>query len=85
MNQNIRVMLSETEIATESLRYSVDLPAQALAYKIGSLKMLELRDRARKELGDRFDIRQFHEWIIGQGSMPLSVLEQRVNDQIRAH
>lgn len=77
--------LSETEIATESLRYSVDLPAQALAYKIGSLKMLELRDRARKELGDRFDIRQFHEWVIGQGSMPLSVLEQRVNEQIRAH
>ncbi len=72
--------LSETEIATESLRYSVDIPAQALAYKIGSLKILELRSNAQKALGNTFDIRQFHEWIIGSGSMPLSILEQHVND-----
>src|SRR4029079_6858572 len=53
---------SETEIATESLRYSVDIPAQALGYKLGSLKMLELRANAQKALGSSFDIRQFHEW-----------------------
>jgi len=71
-------LLSETEISTETLRYSVDMPAQALAYKIGSLKMLELRANAQKKLGPRFDIRQFHEWIIGSGSMPLPILERHV-------
>ena len=74
---------SDTEIATESLRYSVDIPAQALAYKIGSLKMLELREKARKALGSRFDIKQFHEWLIGSGAMPLSVLEDHVNAMMR--
>lgn len=73
---------SETEIATESLRYAVDLPAQALAYKIGSLKMLELRTNAQKALGPTFDIKQFHEWLIGSGSMPLSILEQHVNERM---
>lgn len=68
-------MLSETEIATETLRYSVDIPAQALAYKIGSIWILDLRRRAQEELGERFDIREFHEWVIGSGSMPMRVLE----------
>ncbi|GAC1397714.1 MAG: DUF885 domain-containing protein [Thermoanaerobaculia bacterium] len=75
--------LSETEIATESLRYSVDIPAQALAYKIGSLKMIELRQKAQQQLGARFDIKRFHEWIIGSGSMPLSVLEGHVEREMR--
>ena len=74
---------SETEIATETLRYSVDIPAQALAYKIGSLKMLELRENAQKARGARFDIKQFHEWIIGSGAMPLFLLEQHVNAALR--
>jgi len=73
---------SETEIATETLRYSVDIPAQALAYKLGSLKILELRRKAEQQLGPRFDIRQFHEWIVGSGSMPLTVLEQHVNERV---
>jgi uncharacterized protein (DUF885 family) len=77
-------MLSETEIATETLRYAADIPAQALAYKMGSLKMLELRARAQRALGSRFDIREFHEWIIGSGSMPLGVLEKRVEEKISA-
>ncbi|HJQ35738.1 MAG TPA: DUF885 domain-containing protein [Thermoanaerobaculia bacterium] len=68
-------MLSGTEAATETLRYSTDIPAQALAYKLGSLRIMELREDARRRLGQRFDIRQFHEWILGQGSMPLGVLE----------
>jgi uncharacterized protein (DUF885 family) len=74
-------MMSETEIATETLRYSADIPAQALAYKIGSLRMIALRKRAQERLGPRFDIRQFHEWILANGSMPLQVLEQHVEEK----
>ncbi len=77
-------LLSDTEIVTETLRYAVDLPAQALAYKIGSLKMLELRQTAQQRLGPRFDIRQFHEWVIGSGSMPLPILEQHVEADVNA-
>jgi uncharacterized protein (DUF885 family) len=76
-------MMSETEIATETLRYSADIPAQALAYKIGSLRMMALRKRAQERLGDRFDIRQFHEWVLANGSMPLQVLEQVVDEHLR--
>ena len=54
------------------------MPAQALAYKIGSLKMMELRKDAQQQLGARFDIRRFHEWIIASGSMPLPILERHV-------
>jgi uncharacterized protein (DUF885 family) len=76
-------ILSDAEIATETLRYAVDIPAQALAYKIGSKQMLALRRRARERLGPKFDIRQFHEWLIGSGSMPLGVLEQHIDDQVK--
>ena len=76
-------LLSDTEIATETLRYAVDLPAQALAYKIGSLKMIELRRKAQAQLGAQFDVRRFHEWIIGSGSMPLPILEQHVADEMK--
>ena len=69
---------SETEIATESLRYSTDLHGQALAYKAGLEKLLELRARARERAGDAFDIREFHEAVLGGGAMPLSVLEQHL-------
>lgn len=78
-------LLSDTEIATETLRYSVDIPAQALAYKIGSLRMIELRRRAERELGERFDVRAFHEWLIGSGSMPLPVLEEHVARKMTGH
>lgn len=74
-------MVSATEAATETLRYSTDIPAQALAYKIGSLKMMELRKRAQERLGDRFDIAEFHEWVLSQGSMPLAVLEAYVEEK----
>ena len=76
-------LLSETEIGTETLRYAVDMPAQALAYKIGSLKMIEMRRSAQQQLGSRFDVRQFHEWIIGSGSMPLPILEQHVAEELK--
>ena len=75
-------LLSETEINTESLRYSVDLPGQALAYKMGEIKLHELRERARKSLGDRFDVRRFHQVVLGSGALPMAVLEQHVNRYI---
>ncbi|MBC5765209.1 DUF885 domain-containing protein [Ramlibacter albus] len=59
-------------------------PGQALAYKVGELKLLQLRDVARKRLGARFDIRQFHAQVLGAGSMPLSMLEQRIERWLRA-
>jgi uncharacterized protein (DUF885 family) len=70
---------SETQIATESLRYSTDMPAQALAYQMGKRKLLELRARAEAELGDDFDLRRFHEAIIGPGSMPMQVLDAHID------
>ncbi|MBI2993716.1 MAG: DUF885 domain-containing protein [Gammaproteobacteria bacterium] len=65
-------------VVTEIERYFV-MPGQATAYKVGMLKILELRDRARQALGDRFDIRDFHDVVIGNGDLPLDVLEQQVN------
>ena len=70
---------SETQINSETLRYSTDMPAQALAYKLGSMKFFELREKARRALGDKFDIRKFHDAILGSGSMPLPVLEQHID------
>jgi uncharacterized protein (DUF885 family) len=70
---------SETQIATESLRYSTDMPGQALAYQMGKRKILELRGRAEEALGDAFDLRRFHEAVIGPGSMPMEVLEQHID------
>lgn len=69
---------SETEIATESLRYSTDIPAQALAYKAGLEKLLELRERMREKAGERFDIRAFHEAVLGSGALPLKILEEHM-------
>lgn len=70
---------SETQIATESLRYSTDMPGQGLAYQMGKRGLLELRARAQETLGDRFDIRRFHEAILGPGSMPMSVLGEHID------
>lgn len=74
--------LSEQQIESESLRYSTDLPGQALAYKTGELTMLALRAHARAKLGSRFDIRRFHEWIIGSGAMTLDTLRAHVDYEI---
>ena len=75
--------LSEGDIVTEVERFFVN-PGQALGYKIGMLKILELRDRAREELGDDFDIREFHDSVIGAGSLPLIILERQVDQYISA-
>lgn len=67
----------ESDITAEIERYLV-IPGQALAYKIGMLKMVELRARARERLGERFDIRAFHNVVLQNGAMPLGILEQVV-------
>jgi len=69
---------SETEIATETLRYSTDLFGQALAYKAGLERLVELRQRARDLAGESFDIRDFHDAVLGSGSMPMTVLEGHI-------
>jgi len=68
----------EPSIQSETDRY-IAYPGQALSYKIGQLKFLELRERAKKELGDRFDIRAFHDEMLNGGALPLDVLEARTN------
>jgi uncharacterized protein (DUF885 family) len=70
---------SEVQIDTEASRYSMGEPAQALAYKLGSNEMARLRAKAQKELGKNFDIREFHDWILGSGPLPLEILEQHVD------
>jgi uncharacterized protein (DUF885 family) len=57
-------------------------PGQALAYKLGQMKIVELRQRARDALGDKFDIRAFHDAVLADGPLPLEVLETRINEWI---
>ncbi|HKV06845.1 MAG TPA: DUF885 domain-containing protein [Thermoanaerobaculia bacterium] len=70
---------SEVQIGTETLRYAVDLPGQALAYKLGANKIWELRQKAERELGKDFDVRRFHDAVLGSGALPLAVLEKHVD------
>jgi uncharacterized protein (DUF885 family) len=69
--------LSEGDIVTEVERFFVN-PGQALGYKMGMIKILELRERAKSELGSAYDIREFHDAVIGAGSLPLQLLERQV-------
>lgn len=73
--------MPETDVVAEIERYLV-MPGQALAYKVGMNKILELRERAKTELGTKFDIKAFHDVVLTGGSMPMALLEQRVDQWI---
>ncbi len=75
--------LSLHEVETETDRY-ISWPGQALSYKMGELKIRELRKRAEQALGPRFDVRDFHDTVLANGSVPLTVLEDQVNAYIAA-
>ena len=75
---------SETQIASEALRYSTDMWGQALGYQMGKRAILGLRRKAEAELGDDFDIRRFHEAVLGPGSLPITVLESHIDRFIEA-
>jgi uncharacterized protein (DUF885 family) len=70
--------IDEVEVQTETDRY-IAVPGQALGYKIGQLKILALREKAKAALGDKFDIRGFHDTVIDSGALPLDVLETQVD------
>ncbi len=70
--------MDEQNIQTEVDRY-IAWPGQALSYKLGQMKILELRERARQQLGAKFDVRTFHDAVLDQGGLPLDVLEEKIN------
>jgi uncharacterized protein (DUF885 family) len=87
-DQAIKYMLDnssmgETDATSEVERY-IAIPGQALAYKLGQLKILELRARAEKALGSRFDIREFHDQVLMTGALPLTVLESKIDSWIKS-
>jgi uncharacterized protein (DUF885 family) len=75
--------MSRTEATAEVERY-IAIPSQALAYKIGALTILRLKAKAQKELGASFDPREFHAQVLMTGSLPMSVLEKKIDDWIRS-
>jgi uncharacterized protein (DUF885 family) len=73
--------MAESDVVSEIERYFI-IPGQATAYKVGMIKLLELRAMAETELGEQFDIREFHEVILTNDSMPLDLLEKLVREYI---
>lgn len=73
--------IDEPTIQSETDRY-IAWPALALSYKLGQLKFRELRERAQKELGPKFDLRKFHDGMLDVGTLPLDMLEARTNEWI---
>ena len=88
LEQSIEYMTANTPMATADIerqikRYYV-LPGQALSYKVGMLTILELRERAREQLGEDFDIREFHDAVLKNGAVPMQVLEEVIDSYIAA-
>lgn len=81
--QAIEYMTANSALGLEDIRAEVEryiaIPGQALAYKVGSLTIMRLREKARAELGDRFDIRAFHDQVLSTGALPLPVLEAKID------
>jgi len=77
------VGMTEQDATAEVERYFVD-PGQALAYQVGMLKILELRERAQRQLGPKFDLKAFHDEVLGHGALPLAVLERTIDEWISA-
>jgi hypothetical protein len=78
-----RAGMGEKDVTAEVERYIVD-PGHACAYKVGMLKIQELRERAQRELGNKLDQREFHDAILKNGALPLEILEEQVNAYIRS-
>lgn len=76
--------MTESEVRTESIRYSCDMPGQSLAYKLGDTFLLEQRERMRAALGDRFDLRDFHALVLRESGMPLPLLAREVDRTLAA-
>ena len=74
--------MPESDVVAEIERYIV-MPGQACAYKVGHLKILELREKARQRLGARFDLRGFHDIVLTHGALPLDLLEQVVTQKVQ--
>jgi uncharacterized protein (DUF885 family) len=75
--------IDETNVQSEVDRY-IAWPAQALGYKMGQLKILELRERAKTALGPKFDLKSFHDIVLDSGALPLDVLDKQVDAWIAA-
>ncbi len=75
--------MAESDVVSEIERYIV-MPGQATAYKVGMIKILELREKAKSELGDQFDLRDFHDAILKNGALPLDILERIIDEYIAA-
>jgi uncharacterized protein (DUF885 family) len=75
--------MSRTEVTAEVERY-IAIPSQALAYKVGALTIQRLKAKAQKELGAKFDPREFHAQVLMTGSLPMAVLEKKIDDWIAA-
>jgi uncharacterized protein (DUF885 family) len=73
--------MAESDVVVEVERYFV-MPGQACAYKVGMMRILELRERARNELGDAFDLRAFHRVVLTSGAVPLTILERLVDEYV---
>jgi uncharacterized protein (DUF885 family) len=76
---------SEAEAATETLRYSTDMPAQALGYKLGLEEIRKIRREAEAQYGDDFDIRAFHAAVVGSGALPMPLLQEHVRWYLKEH